>query len=191
MLFPTYDLIYGTFATIPIFLLWLYLSWLIVLLGAVVVAVLPHWRLGARRPLFGDGGALYRALRLIELLHAARMQSQTPTVPELVVRSGIPEEEVEQLLETMNGPGWARRVEPAGWVLARDLQTLRLVDLYRLLGVRRYEAQLADGALVRAAGVLLSQVEEQLDVPLDALAASSGDPTSGAEPLRSQQPARA
>ena len=41
LLFPTYDLIYGTFATIPIFLLWIYLSWLIILFGAVVVAKVP------------------------------------------------------------------------------------------------------------------------------------------------------
>jgi membrane protein len=188
MLFPTYDLIYGTFATIPIFLLWIYLSWLVILLGAVVVAVLPHWRMGARRPLYGDGGALYRALRLIELLHEARLRSQTPTVPQLVIRAGIPEEEVEQLLETMHAPGWVRRVEPAGWILARDVQTLRLVELYRLLGVRRYEAQATDGALVRAAGGLLAQVEQQLDVPLGALSDAS-EPASGAEPSLSQ-PAR-
>ena len=189
MLFPTYDLIYGAFATIPIFLLWIYLSWLIVLLGAVVVAVLPHWRIGARRPLVGDGAALYRALRLIELLHEARLQAQTPTVPQLVARSGIAEEDVEQLLEAMNAPGWARRVEPAGWVLVRDLQTLRLVDVYRLLGVREYEAQATDGELVRAAGGLLAQLERELDVPLYTLSGGE-DPASGAEPSLSQ-PARA
>ena len=32
--FPTYRLIYGAFATIPIFLIWLYVSWLVVLAGA-------------------------------------------------------------------------------------------------------------------------------------------------------------
>ncbi len=39
--FPTYSLIYGAFAAIPIFLLWLYLSWVVVLAGAALTAVLP------------------------------------------------------------------------------------------------------------------------------------------------------
>lgn len=38
---PTYAVIYGAFATIPIFLLWLYLSWAVILVGALVVAELP------------------------------------------------------------------------------------------------------------------------------------------------------
>jgi membrane protein len=42
--FPTYKLIYGAFASVPIFLLWIYLSWLVVLVGAVTAAVMPEWR---------------------------------------------------------------------------------------------------------------------------------------------------
>jgi membrane protein len=38
---PTYTVVYGAFATIPIFLLWLYLSWGVILVGALVVAELP------------------------------------------------------------------------------------------------------------------------------------------------------
>ena len=38
---PTYTLIYGAFAAIPVFLLWLYLSWSMILVGALVVAELP------------------------------------------------------------------------------------------------------------------------------------------------------
>jgi len=35
-IFPFYQLLYGAFSIIPIFLIWLYVSWLIVLFGAVV-----------------------------------------------------------------------------------------------------------------------------------------------------------
>jgi len=42
--FPNYTLIYGTFATVPIFLVWLYLSWLVVLAGALTAAVLGEMR---------------------------------------------------------------------------------------------------------------------------------------------------
>ncbi len=40
--FPTYKLIYGAIATIPIFLIWLYLSWLIILFGASISHILAH-----------------------------------------------------------------------------------------------------------------------------------------------------
>jgi membrane protein len=42
--FPSFTLVYGAFATVPIFLLWLYLSWAVVLLGALVAATLPEFR---------------------------------------------------------------------------------------------------------------------------------------------------
>ena len=40
-LVPTYSVIYGAFATLPIFLLWIYLGWVVVLLGAVIAAYAP------------------------------------------------------------------------------------------------------------------------------------------------------
>ena len=42
--FPSITLVYGTFATVPIFLMWMYLSWAVVVLGALVAATLPEFR---------------------------------------------------------------------------------------------------------------------------------------------------
>jgi Predicted membrane protein len=38
--FPSYNLIYGAFAAVPLFLLWLYVLWFIVIWNGVVVSVL-------------------------------------------------------------------------------------------------------------------------------------------------------
>ena len=42
--FATFSIVYGAFATVPIFLLWLYRAWAVLLLGGLVAATLPEFR---------------------------------------------------------------------------------------------------------------------------------------------------
>ena len=42
--FASYKAIYGAVAALPVFLIWIYLSWTIILAGAVMTATLPEWR---------------------------------------------------------------------------------------------------------------------------------------------------
>ena len=73
---PSYSLIYGTFATLPILLLWIYVAWLIVLLGAVIAAYLPSLLAGVSRRGGGRDWELRLAVEALQTLEQARMTGQ-------------------------------------------------------------------------------------------------------------------
>jgi len=69
---PTFSAVYGAFATLPILLLWVYLAWVIVLLGAVIAAYAPSLQMRvAARPAV-PGWRFELALAVLRLLEAAR-----------------------------------------------------------------------------------------------------------------------
>lgn len=69
---PTFSAVYGAFATLPILLLWIYLGWVIVLLGAVIAAYAPSLQMRvAARPAV-PGWRFELALAVLRLLDAAR-----------------------------------------------------------------------------------------------------------------------
>ncbi len=69
---PTYSVVYGTFATVPILLVWIYVAWVIVLLGAVVAAYLPSLLSGIARRGDSPGWSFQLALELLGQLQVAR-----------------------------------------------------------------------------------------------------------------------
>jgi membrane protein len=69
---PTYSVVYGTFATVPILLVWFYVAWVIVLLGAVVAAYLPSLLSGIARRGDTPGWSFQLALEVLAQLQAVR-----------------------------------------------------------------------------------------------------------------------
>jgi len=192
--FPTYTLVYGAFATVPIFLLWLYLSWLVILLGAVVVAVLPQWRIGAGILHGVPGDRFPGALRILNALGEAHVRGETPTQVRLSLAAGLTDEETDRVLQRMESGGWVRRVGTASWVLAHDLATLRVAEVYRLFVFRAPEANLSMPAdpVAELAGRIGRRIEDDLALPVKDLFAQ-GEPalrlTGDAGPA-TQPPAR-
>lgn len=73
---PIYASVYGAFAALPIFLIWLYLSWLMILMGAVVAAYAPTLLSQLKRWPDEPGHEFQMALAAIKLLHAVQHQPQ-------------------------------------------------------------------------------------------------------------------
>jgi membrane protein len=73
---PTYSAVYGAFATVPIFLLWIYLGWVIVLLGAVIAAYAPSLQMRVTARAVAPGWQFELALAVLRHLAAARRGTQ-------------------------------------------------------------------------------------------------------------------
>jgi len=128
---PTYTLIYGAFATIPIFLIWLYLSWLVVLTGAIVTAMLPMWSTKPERHRV-PGEQLDDALGVLGALARAHREGRVLMLTRLAREQRILPDRCEQILERAAARGWVARTERGdGYVLARDASQIQVSDIYR------------------------------------------------------------
>ena len=128
---PTYTLIYGAFATIPIFLIWLYLSWLVVLTGAIFTAMLPAFRSKPERHRV-PGESLADALGVLGILARAHAEGRVVPLHRLSRELRLLPDRVEEILERARALGWAARTEKDRWVLAQDAASIRLADVYRM-----------------------------------------------------------
>ncbi|HSA88645.1 MAG TPA: YihY family inner membrane protein [Burkholderiales bacterium] len=127
--FPTYTLIYGAFATIPIFLVWLYVSWVVVLTGATLTAMLPAYRLAEGRLL--PGRDFMDAAAVLAVLARAQQKGGPIRLGQIGNQARIVPHRCEAALERAARLGWAARTAGDSWVLARDADDLRVADLYR------------------------------------------------------------
>jgi membrane protein len=111
----TYSAVYGAFATLPILLLWIYLVWVIVLLGAVIAAYAPSlsMRIVGRPATAGHRFEL--ALSVLAMLAAARDGPRRGLpLPELAERLQADPLAIEPLLEQMVAFDWVARLDEDG-----------------------------------------------------------------------------
>ena len=169
--FPTYTVVYGAFASVPIFLLWVYLSWLVVLLGAVVAAVMPEWRERASQVEPVPGSQFLDALQILRLLWEAHQAGNVVTVHQLHQIIKLPIDRIEAMLDAMNRSRWVGRVG-RGWVLTKDAAEMTVADIYHLFVFRtgaRVAARQSGQELDRLALELASSNEDSLDLSLEKL----------------------
>lgn len=135
-----YNAIYGSFAQIPLLLLWLYISWAIVLLGAQISHTAQRYDVFLRQSRADGLAQSHRhALALFLLLLAARAAAKRRLLPDITRQAallGLPEETMTGLWQSLADAGLAVAAAGANgrtFVLLARAQDITLADVARAL----------------------------------------------------------
>ena len=176
-------LVYGTFAAVPFFLIWLYLVWTMALGGAVFARVLSLPR-GQR----GDGEPhLLQCIRALAVLRATHARGEAVSAMDLGLAAGLRDADREDIFRALAAERLVRQTGDGLLTLGRSLQTVTLLDLCRRLPAA-LESPCLEGigdlpGVVRRLRTVAEAGERELNVSLEeALAEQPGcEPESRTE----------
>ena len=136
---PTYSLIYGAFATLPILLVWIYVAWVIVLMGGVLAACLPSLMTGVARRSGVQGWQFQLAVETLQHLHHQRSTDHKgSSASDLAHVLQVDVFQLMPALDVLTGLNWVGKlVEEGGqesrYVLLADPDQTPLEPLMALL----------------------------------------------------------
>lgn len=165
--FGAYQKIYGPLAFVPIFLLWIYLGWVSILLGASFASSMSAFRYQPLAMRLPEGYELYGLLRMLgrfaeqrhkgKGLHSEEIQRLEPMLTDALV---------QELLGELCKIGVLSRAESGEWLLARDLDDLTMAELYEACQLRIPIAEAHLPCREDSLGIAALDELDQLRLPL-------------------------
>ncbi len=145
------------FATLPIFLLWIYLSWLVVLMGATVASLLPALRLHRWALQRQVGAQAVDALGILRILwHARGSQPPGRSLSYLEKHLRVHPDALHDMLRDLRELGYVvPEADSEQWVLACDPARTDIGPLVDRLLINRAQTEPGDGTLEALSRTLL------------------------------------
>lgn len=177
----TYSLVYGAFAALPLFLIWLELSWMVALLGAELTACAGYWHARLWTRVDRPGTRFHEAVKVARELVGAGAAGAS--FEQLRNEAVLPAHDLEDLLARLCDAGIVRGDRRSGYRLAGDPGAMTVGELYEAAvapvgGMRPEEWAEISGDFARAA----ERMREGLARPLAALSSKLEDTSaSGSE----------
>jgi membrane protein len=166
-----YQQVYGALAMVPIFVLWIYLSWILVLIGASLTASLATFDYRPIELRLARGNEFRGLLRVVSHFIAAQRDGVALHSSELRAREPfLSDDLVQGYLRDLCEGGLIRRGDDAAWFLSCDPATTTLYDVYACCEYRLPDGAHIPGGADEGANRLLDKVNaavrERLHVPL-------------------------
>ena len=167
--FGSYKLVYGAFAIIPIFLLWVYVVWSTILFGAALTATLSYWQHGAWRRKMLAGRSFFYAIHLLQVLAEAQQKGAVLDVLQLQKSLHCGLDQLTELLQALHAAGLIERNVEDQWLLRKAPEQLSLRELFHLLVMRPLRPEKMhpqELALVQYLAPTLQKIDVLLDQSL-------------------------
>jgi len=163
--FSTYQLIFGALATIPLFLIWIYLSWSIILFGAQVCHGLFAFEVNQKR---NAEQPMIQLLKIILLLVEKQSEGHTIAEHQLISSGDWGSKEASILwLEKLEEAGIVAKLQDQDYCLKVNSCDIDYLALYQVAGKSLPDVRMvADSNLPNELKQKLNELSSNMDVLL-------------------------
>ena len=132
---PGFQTIYGALAVIPIFLVWIYTSWVVLILGAHITFCLSAFRFSSEKMGRKDHDWSFdEVYQVIYLLWLAQKDGRT--LSSYDIRKGglkTPQHQINEIMGCLQSANWVQNTGSGDWILSRDMDEVMVLDLVKII----------------------------------------------------------